>query len=115
MLNIYRINVFQSMQYDSLTLSLTHKCYHKCLASQTNRIHSSEEHSILDIGKNHRTQQKLFIICYTRQLVSTQLWGHHQAINKNRRNEMYVEVTRALRDPVRFTLVVVHTDGNYFF
>jgi hypothetical protein len=24
---------------------------------------------------------------------------------------MYMEGTRALRDPVRFTLVVVHTDG----
>jgi hypothetical protein len=54
-----------------------------------------------DIGKNRWTQQKLFIICYSRQLVSTQLWGHHPAINKNRRNEMYMKVTYALRDPVQ--------------
>jgi hypothetical protein len=47
---------------------------------------------MLDIGKNCRTQQKLFIICYTMQLVSTQLWGHHQAMHKNWRNEMYMEV-----------------------
>jgi hypothetical protein len=65
----------------------------------------------VDIGKIRRTQQKLFIICYSRQLVSTQLWGHHQAMNKNWRNEMYMEITCALRDAVRFTLVVVHTDG----
>jgi hypothetical protein len=25
---------------------------------------------------------------------------------------MYMEITRALPDPVRFTLVVVHTDGT---
>jgi hypothetical protein len=64
----------------------------------------------IDIGKNRRTQQKLFIICYSRQLVSTQLGGHHQAMNKNWRNEMYIHGS-ALRHPVRFTLVVVYTDG----
>jgi hypothetical protein len=46
----------------------------------------------IDIGKNRQTQQKLFIICYSRQLVSTQQWGHHQAKNTNCRNEMYMEV-----------------------
>jgi hypothetical protein len=48
----------------------------------------------VDTEKNRRTQQKLFISCYSRQLVSTQLWGHHQAINKNWRNKMYMAVTR---------------------
>jgi hypothetical protein len=35
--------------------------------------------------------KQLFITCYSRQVVSTQLWGHHQAMNKNWRNETYVE------------------------
>jgi hypothetical protein len=46
----------------------------------------------IDIGKNRQTQQKLFIICYSRQLVSTQLWGYLQAMNKNCRNKMYIKV-----------------------
>jgi hypothetical protein len=65
----------------------------------------------IDIRKNRRTQQKLFIICYSRQLVSIQLWGHHQVMNNNWRNEMYMEIICALRDPVQFTLAVVHTVG----
>jgi hypothetical protein len=35
--------------------------------------------------KIRQTQQKV-IYCYTRQLFSTQLWGHHQAIISNWRN-----------------------------
>jgi hypothetical protein len=46
----------------------------------------------IDIGKNRRTQQKLFIICYRMELVSTQQWGHHQAKNTNWINQMYMEV-----------------------
>jgi hypothetical protein len=45
----------------------------------------------IDTGKTIEHNNKLFIICYSRQLVSTQLWGHHQAMNKNWRNEMYME------------------------
>jgi hypothetical protein len=37
---------------------------------------------LLDIEKTRQTQQKRFIICFTKQLVSTQLWGHHQVLTK---------------------------------
>jgi hypothetical protein len=49
------------------------------------------EYVTTDMGKNSRTKQKWFIICYAMQLVSTQQWGHHQAKNTNWRNEMYVK------------------------
>jgi hypothetical protein len=55
--------------------------------------------------KNRWTQQKLFIICYTMQLVSTQQWGHHQA--KNKKLGTWNVHGSSLRDPVRFTLISI--------
>jgi hypothetical protein len=36
---------------------------------------------LLNIEKAHQTQ-KSDLLCYTKQLVLTQLWGHHQALTK---------------------------------
>jgi hypothetical protein len=59
----------------------------------------------IDIGKTAKDNKKLFIICYTMQLVSTQQWGHHQA--KNKKLGTWNVHGSALQGPVRFTLVPI--------
>jgi hypothetical protein len=49
------------------------------LCNTTYVVRSAFSLVTVDTEKTRQTQQKV-IYCYTRQLVSTQLWGHHQAI-----------------------------------
>jgi hypothetical protein len=57
-----------------------------------------------------QTQQKV-IYCYTRQLVSTQLWGHHQAIISNWRNRSTWKCV-PYGIPFSLHMTAVHTVSN---